>query len=254
MRTKPLFQLSLTIMMVLTGATAFADHYMKQTQRTDPYTVMGQSQPATSQTIESWIGDTAVLTNNPDGTSTLVIFAKQRAYIIKHADRAYAEIPLDMKKVIGEMAESTVGDQEDLSTADAMAAMMAAMMQMEVTVQDTEEQQKIGKWQARKYIQTTRMGMGTTTSEIWATEDLRADMSGYWKATNAMLASQEGFSQMIAELGKIRGVVVKTISRAQVMGSEVKSTTELVEFTDRPAPAGTYAIPAGYKLVPMFGE
>jgi thiamine phosphate synthase YjbQ (UPF0047 family) len=251
---KHLFQTSLTIMILLTSTTAFADHYMKQIQRTDPYTVMGQSQPATTKTIESWLSDAAVLTNNSDDISTLVIFAKQLAYIIKHSEHIYTEMPMDMEKTIVEMAKSGDNDEESQAGADAMAEMMSAMMQMEVTVKDTGEQQKIGKWQARKYIQTLNMGMGTSTSEIWATEDLHADMSGYWKAANAMMAGQKGFAEMIREMGKIRGVVVKTISRSQVMGSEVKTISELVEFTDKSAPVGTFSIPAGYKLVPMFSK
>jgi hypothetical protein len=251
---KHFFQITVTIMMLLTSTTAFAEHYMKQIQHTDPYTVMGHRQPASTATIETWLSDAAVLTKNHDGTSTLVIFAKQLAYIIKHSERSYAEMPLDVNKVINEMAKSGKDDKDSGVGAEAMGQMMSAMMQMEVSVKDTGEQQKIGEWQARKYIQTINMGMGTTVSEIWATEDLHADMSGYWKAVNVVMAGQKGYAEMISEMDKIRGVVVKTISRSQVMGSEVKTTSELVEFADKPAPAGTFAIPAGYRQVPMFGK
>ncbi|MBV5316682.1 MAG: DUF4412 domain-containing protein [Desulfobulbaceae bacterium] len=254
MKTKFSVRIGLAIIFLLLSAAAFADTYMKQVRQTDPFTVMGQVQPAKTETVEIWLGAEATRINNPDRTSTLVIFNEQKAYIMNHVDRSYAEMPLGIDKIIEEAVATDDNDKDSQAGAAAMRGMMTAMMQFEVSLKDTGEQQKIGAWQARKYMLTTKTGMGTSTSEIWATEALRVDMTGYWKATNAMLARQKGFADMVAEMAKIRGVVVKTISRSQAMGSEVKSTEELVEFVTKPAPAGVFAIPPGYRKVPMFGE
>lgn len=255
MTTSRCAQIVLASIVLLASVPAFADTYMKQIRQTDPFTVMGQTQPATTETIEIWIGDKATRINNPDGTSTLVVFAKQKAYIIKPADRSYAEMPLGIDKIIDEaVAAGDEQDEDNRAAADAMRGMMTAMMQFEVSLKETGEQEKIGDWRTRKYVLTTKSGMGTSTSEIWATEDLHADMTGYWQAANATLAGQKGFADIVAAMAKIRGVTVKTISRSQAMGAEVKSTENLVEFATKPAPAGAFTVPAGYRKVSMFGE
>ena len=82
---------------------------------------------------------------------------------------------------------------------------------------------------------TTTTPMGTSTSEIWATEDLEADLSGYRKAANINMAGQEGFAEMTAEMEKIRGVTVRTVNRSKMMGAEVTSTEELIRHALRAA-------------------
>lgn len=249
-------QIGLAFIILAVSAQACAESYMKQIRHTDPFTVMGQTQPAKNETVETWIGDKATRIDNPDGTSTLMVIADKKAYIINRADRSYAEIPMNIDKII-DQAASAAGDAQGADSkvaAAAMRGMMQSMMQFKVSLKETAEQQKIGDWRARKYMLTTTTGMGTSTSEIWATEDLHADMTAYWEAANAMLAGQPGFADMVNEMAKIKGVVVRTISRSQAMGATVKSTEDLVEFANRPAPAGTFIIPAGYRKVPMLSK
>lgn len=254
MRHPLTFTLALGAVLLLGSAPAFSDTFMKQVRRTEPYTIMGQSQPAKNETVETWIGDEATRIDNPDGTSTIVIYADQKAYILKHSERAYAEMPLGMGQIMDEMAAEAGKDEEDKTTAAAMRGMMGSMMQFKVSVAETGEEKKIGGWNARKYIMTTTTPMGTSTSEIWATEDLEADLSGYRKAANINMAGQEGFAEMTAEMEKIRGVTVRTVNRSQMMGAEVTSTEELVEFASKPAPKGSFEVPAGYRKASMFGD
>ena len=250
--TAALITLSGTLLLLHTSV--FADTYMKHIRRTDPFTMMGQSQPGKSETIEIWLGDKAARTDNEDATSTLVVFADEKIFIIKHAERSYVEMPLNLEKIIDEVGSAAPENQQKEDQTTAMRNMMSAMMQFKVSLKDTGEQQKIGDWQTRKYIMTTTTGMGTNTSEIWATEDLQADMSAYWQAVNGMRAGQSGYAEMMQEMAKIRGVVVQTVNRSQVMGAEVKSTDKLIEFATQAAPAGTYAIPAGYTKEQLFKQ
>jgi len=69
-----------------------------------------------------------------------------------------------------------------------------------------------------------------------------------------MLASQPGFDKIVKEMQKVKGVIVYQTSTVKMMGSEVTSTTELLECSDKTAPAGNYDIPAGYKKVKNFGK
>jgi len=150
-------------------------------------------------------------------------------------------------------------DEDDKASAAAMRGMMEGMMegmmsQIKVSVKDTGEKQKIGKWSARKYERITEMGsMGKSVDEVWATGDLKVDMKAYWKAMSVMQAQQPGFDKFMKEMEKIKGVIVKTISRADAMGVEIKTTEELVDFASKPAPADTYKIPSGYKKVSFTG-
>ena len=254
MKIKTVARISLAATLLLLSADAFADTYMKHIRQTDPFTMMGQSQPGKSETIEIWLGDKAARTDNEDATSTLVVFADEKLFIIKHAERSYVEMPLNIEKIIDKVGPEEQDNQQKDDKTAAMRKMMSAMMQFKVNLQDTGEQQKIGDWQARKYIMTTTTGMGTNTREIWATEDLQADMTAYWQAVNGMRAGQSGYAEMMQEMAKIRGVVVKTVNRTQAMGVEVKSIDKLVEFTTQAAPEGTYTIPAGYSKRELFKQ
>jgi hypothetical protein len=64
-----------------------------------------------------------------------------------------------------------------------------------------------------------------------------------------MMASQPGFDKIIAEMKKIKGVVVSQTGTVSVMGNDVTTTTQLLECEDKAAPAGTYELPAGYTKV-----
>lgn len=246
--------IGLAVTLVLLPASAFADTYMKHIRQTDPFTMMGQSQPGKSETIEIWLGDKAARTDNEDATSTLVVFADEKIFIIKHADRSYVEMPLNLEKIIDKVGSAAPDNQQKDEKTEAMRNMMSAMMQFKVSLKDTGEQQKIDDWQARKYIMTTTTGMGTNTSEIWATEDLKADMTAYWQAVNGMRAGQSGYADMMQEMAKIRGVIVKTVNRTQAMGVEMKSTDKLIEFATRTAPEGIYELPAGYTKKELFNQ
>ncbi len=256
MNKKLFFMAVIAASFLLVQSVVMADTYMKQVKHSDSYSVMGQTIPEKNETTETWICDKATRVNLPDGTSTLMMFAEQKAYALKHADRTYAEMPMSMDKMMDDMEKAAGADDEkNRAAAKAMRGMMGGMMsQIKVSVRDTGEQQKIGKWNARKYERVTDMGsMGKSVDEVWATEDLKVDMKAYLKARSIMQAQQPGFDKIMKEMEKVKGVIVKTISRAKAMGVEIKTTEELVEFSSKPAPADTFKIPSGYKKVSFVG-
>ncbi|MBN1906509.1 MAG: DUF4412 domain-containing protein [Deltaproteobacteria bacterium] len=245
------------VFFLLTQTIALADTYMKQVKSSDAYTVMGQTIPEKTETTETWIGEKASRVNLPDGTSTLLVFAEQKAYALKHADRTYAEMPMSMDQMMDEVEEDIdTEDEEDMAASRAMRDMAGGMMsQIKISVRDTGEKGKTGKWNARKYEMITEMGsMGKSVDEVWATEELKVDMKSYWKARSIMQAQQPGFDKIMKEMEKIKGVIVKTISRATAMGTEIKTTEELVDFSSKPAPADTFKIPSDYKKVSFVGR
>ena len=90
--------------------------------------------------------------------------------------------------------------------------------------------------------------MGTTsTSEIWATEDIKINYDLYMTLALSIMPKTPGLDKMVEEMKKIKGLTVLNTSSTSVMGSEVKSIQELLEVSEKSAPAGTYVVPSGYK-------
>ena len=94
-----------------------------------------------------------------------------------------------------------------------------------------------------------KMGMMGTTSdfEIWATEDVKIDYELYRNLAFSIMGQTPGIEDMMKEMEKIKGIVVLQEGTMSMMGTDVKSTQELLEVSDKSAPAGTYEVPSGYK-------
>ena len=239
---------------------ARADVYMKQKVHTGSFQMMGQTQPEKDVVSVFWLGENKARTDQEDGTSTILLGDKKVLCMIDHNKKQYAEMPLDLEKMFDEAMGAQAGD--DPETAEAkknMPAFMKNMMKgvmgnMSAKVTETGETKKIGSWNCRKYLIDMDMGMGKSQSEAWATEDVKINYGLYFTSANAMLASQPGFDKIIKEMQKVKGVIVYQTAKVKMMGAEVTSTTEVLECSDKDAPAGNYEVPAGYKKVKSIGK
>jgi hypothetical protein len=248
------------IFFVFATVQARADIYMKQKVHTDEFKMMGQTQAAKDEISVTWLGESRARMDQGVGTSSILLGEKKFLYMLDHNKKTYAEMPLDLDKMFDEAAGAAAGD--DPETAEAkkkMPAFMKGLMKgvmggMSAKVTETGETKKIGSWNCRKYLIEMDMGMGKSQAEAWATEDLKIDYSLYFASANAMLASQPGFDKIVKEMQKVKGVIVYQTAKVTVMGSDMTSTTELLECSDKAAPAGNYDIPAGYKKVKGFKD
>ncbi|RPJ02144.1 MAG: DUF4412 domain-containing protein [Candidatus Aminicenantes bacterium] len=261
-RTFRYFILTVLIGFVFGLAQAQADIFMKQKTHTGAFQVMGQSQPEKDEIMTFWIGENRVRTDMETAkTSSILLADKKLIIMIDHNKMQYSEMPLDFDKMFEEAAAAEAGD--DPEKAEAMKKMpgfMKNMMKgvmgnMSAKVTETDETKKIGDYNCRKYLIEMNMGMGgETKSEAWATQDLKIDYTMAFTAANAMMASMPGFEKIVQEMKKVKGVVVLQTATIKMMGAEVTSTTELLEATEKSAPAGNYDIPAGYKKVKAMGR
>ena len=121
------------------------------------------------------------------------------------------------------------------------------MMKPKVTVTDTGETQKIKNWKCKKYNMKTTMMGATSTQEIWATENIKIDYDLYHTLGFSVMAQTPGANDMLKEMKKIKGLTVMSTGSTSVMGTNVKSSQELLEFSEDSAPSGTYEVPEGYK-------
>lgn len=238
--------------MILMPVNVRADIYMKQKNHTDGITIMGHSQPARDEIVVTWMTKDKSRVDTGDNSSVIMRLDKGVIYQIDHRKMTYKERPLNIKQMIDEnVAEKGEEAKEFAAMAQEMAEAFAESMEVKVT--ETPEKKKIGNWNCRKYLIKTSMAMGETSSEAWASEDLKIDWKNYLMLTNSMMAGSPGFEKMIekiyTEMSKIKGVIVMQINTTKVMNSEVKSTTELLEFGDQNPPAGIYDLPSGYKKI-----
>jgi len=258
-----LYTLAIAALVFFVFATvqARADIYMKQKVHTDELKVMGQTQPAKDEIMVFWLGENKTRTDQEAGTSSILLREKKVLYMIDHNKKTYSEMPLDLDKMFDEAAAAGAGEDPEMAEAKKkmpgfMKGLMKGMMgSMSAKVTETGETKKIGSWNCRKYLIEMDMGVaGKTNSEAWATEDLKIDYGLYFTSANAMMASQPGFDKIVKEMQKVKGVIVYQTTKISAMGADITSTTELLECTDKSAPAGNYDVPAGYKKVKGSGK
>lgn len=240
-----LISISVVCLAVLAAIPTNADTFMKQLVKTDAFEVMGQKQPANVDTSIMWMSDDKAYMLK-DKNAYIMRADKGVVYLIDDKDKTYSEMSVD---IFGEIKKAIGEDNEN---AEMVPEMMKSIMgTMKVTVTPTEETMKIGDWNAKKYDVVTSIAMGTTNSEIWASEDIKVNYKVFHAISNAFMAPMPGFDEMMKEMEKIKGMQVKSITQAEMMGAKVKSTSELLECSEKTAPAGIYDIPEGYKKVEM---
>jgi hypothetical protein len=225
-----------------------ADVYIKQQNHTDGFSMMGQSQPARDDLFITWMGKDMARMDHGEDTTIIIRLDKKMMYMINHAEMKYAEFAIGGKDDIFSQAISGAGlSGEDQAQAKKMMEGFSKMMKPKVSVKATGETQKINNWNCQKYEMEMSM-MGTTSkTEIWASEDIKIDYSLYRNLTYSAMGQMPGIEDMMKEMEKIKGIVVRSTGTTSMMGTDVKSTQELQEVSDKSAPAGTYEVPSGYK-------
>lgn len=237
-------------LLALSAPTA-ADTFIKQSAHTDAFAVMGQEQPAKDDTTITWLAEDKAYMLSGDNKAFILRADKGIMYFIDHAAQTYSEMPLealgDVKKMAG-----IEDDEEAAQAAEMMQGLASGMMaSMKVTVTPTDEEKKVGDWNTKKYVVEMKMPMGSLTSEIWASKDIKLDYDLFRTISNSFMAMMPGFQNTLKEMEKIEGVSVLSVTETNMMGARVKSTTELLECSEKEAPDGTFDLPEGYKKVDM---
>jgi hypothetical protein len=214
------------------AGSVMADAYMKQVTHTGAIEMMGQKVPAKNDTMIMWIGTDRAASLIGDTASIICIPGENTVLMVNHTRKQFSKMSMDVDSVMDK----------------------PMLAQSKATVEPTAETKQIDAWQAKKYIVTYSMGMATITSDIWATQDIKIDFKLYQDITSRMMRQMPGAEKLIEEMKKIQGVAVLSTSNIQMMGTTLSSETKLVEFAEKAAPAGIYAVPAGYTEVPYGAE
>jgi len=220
-----------TVILVLVIALMLpADVYIKTNVHTDAFTMMGKEQPAKDEVMEQWVGNNQLV--NKTGDKIMIMdMNKKMMFIVNPKDKTYVEtaLPLDMSILLPKEAAS-----------------MVSMMKVTVKVAANGQTKKVNKWSCSGYDVEMSMMMMQMKMKVWATTDVPFD----WKMFAKMYANVSKMSFMddaaIGELMKINGYQVASEMTMDMMGSKLNVTSQVVEITQKPAPAGIYAVPAGY--------
>jgi opacity protein-like surface antigen len=207
-----------------------ADVYIKTSVHTDAFAMMGQNQPAKDEVMEQWVGNNLLV--NKTGDKVMIMdMNKNMMYIVTPKDKSYVEtqLPLDLAKLLPKEA----------------AAMMS-MMKVTVKVTPNGQTQKVNQWNCAGYDVDMNMMMMQMKMKVWATTEVPFDWKMYAKMYANVSKMQFMDDAAIAELMKINGYQVASEMSMDMMGSKVKVTSQVVEIAQKPAPAGIYAVPAGF--------
>ncbi len=240
--------LSIFLIAFLFAVPMYGDIYMVNKTHTAGMEVMGQKQPAEDAIQKVWITKNKIKSESND-KSVIMFLDKSKMIVLNHEDKTYIEMPMG----VGNMMEKAIEGKsaEEKQEMQGFMQMAKGMMKFEIKVTATDDSKKINKWNCKKYNQEVKMGMGPIKSEVWATEELEMDYDVFAKFNTAMMAMQPGFSdsfdKAMNELKKIKGIPVLTKTTINMMGMQMKSTQELLEFKNGTAPKGTFDIPKGYK-------
>jgi hypothetical protein len=226
---------------LIAPAGVAADTLIRQVAHTDAFEIMGRSQPASDDTVAIWLGgQRAAITGGK--MNAVFDFTAKKFYIIDHAARSYSElpIPLDLKSLLPADDPNAANFQQ-----------MITMLKPTVKVTPTEQRKRIGQWNTQLYqIQITNSFM-TINTDSWTTEDAKVDASAYAAMQGAILSIDPVTAEAASEMAKVKGVSIYEATTMTAMGGEMKMTRSTIDLGDKPAPAGTYAPPAGYALKPF---
>lgn len=222
----------------------WADVYLKQKHHVDGFTVMGNVQPQKDYIGSMWITENKARSDIAEDQSVIIRLDKKCLYVLNHNEKSVMEIPLE------EVASPSKKAEEDISQ---LPQEVQKMMKPKIQIQETGETKVIHGWACRKYIQTVEMGMGpSTTTEIWASTEVKLDVQLFSKFNSAMMALNSMMRGIVKDMGKetqkIKGVAVLTETTSMIMNQKIKSSMELLEVKTGTAPSGIFDIPSGYKM------
>jgi hypothetical protein len=223
-------------------ATVFvhADVYIKQNTHTDAFEVMGQSQPAKDVINHMWLADNKMASLSED-QSFIIDLEKNVVFWINGQKKSYIQmdLPLDISKYLPEQA----------------AAMMTNM-NISVDVQPTGATESISGKTCEKYDVTMTIIMMMTMEmkmKIWATEDVPFDWRKFQDKMIQMFSPTMPLGEdALNAFKQIKGWQMRSEMTMNMMGTDMKTLQEVLEITEKNAPAGTYTVPEGYTKQDKF--
>jgi len=235
-----------TVTLSLTFSGAFGSEiFMAHKITTDSYKKDKKDGETEVRTSTQWFAGDKLRSDNGN-ESVLMRLDKDSIYNIDHNKKTYFAF---QASTLGMPVES---EAEGEQVSAMVSSMMGNMFKMEVTIEPTSETKKIGKWNCTKYNQVIKMMGVTTTTELWATEDISIDKKLLDKFMASQFMSKAGMQDMAAkmqkEVEKIKGCVVYSKTVTTMGNKRTETIDEVTEIKEETAPQETWVVPAKYKM------
>lgn len=235
-----------TVTLSLTLSSAFAGEiFMSHKITTDSYKKDKKDGETEVRTSKQWFAGDKLRSDNGD-ESVLMLLDKDSIYNIDHKKKTYFGY---QASTLGMPVETEAGGEQMPAM---LSSMMGNMFKMEVTIEPTNETKKIGQWNCTKYNQTLKIMNVTTTTELWATEEVSIDKNLLDKFMASQFMTKSGMQdlagKMLKEAEKIKGCVVYSKSVTIMGNKRTETIDEVTEIKEQAAPQETWAVPAKYKM------
>ncbi|MBK1646322.1 hypothetical protein CKO25_17040 [Thiocapsa imhoffii] len=221
---------------------AFAElegYYIETLNRTSGIQDEGTSEDLTKTYLA---GDKmAVINSGPDATDMIMDPNAGIITFINHAEKEYLEIDVN---AVMESLSGPAGEQ-----------MRAMIGDMTVTVEETDQQRRIGEWETRLY-RVNKSGMMGIEQNIWAAADVDIDVTRYTdmmslSGPGGVLASSPAGIAQREEMSKIKGYPILTETQLDMMGTQMTTETEVQVIRWESIPAEIFRVPDAYSAREM---
>jgi hypothetical protein len=197
-----------------------------------------RTQPARDSTATVWLAADR-LRRDEGGVTVIVRLDRHMLYLINHADRTYSQVqvPIDWAKMV------PPSDQESFTK-------FLADNEINATITPSTESRKIRTWNTHRVdvLLTNKHGLKMAT-HMWLSTDL--PLYAEYNKMAAILASlQPNASSWSQKVGSLDGIPVYQETTITIGQSESQTLEEIVAADTKPAPPGTYDVPAGFTAVP----
>lgn len=234
------YAVALVVLFLFATVFVHADVYIKQKTHTDAVEVMGQSQPAKDVINHMWLSDNKMASLSED-QSFIIDLENNKVFWMNTQNKTYIQmdLPLDISKYLPEQA-----------------AEMMANMNISVAVQPTDATETIAGKTCKKYDVTMTIMMMMTMEmkmKIWATEDVPFDWKKFQDKMIQMFSPTMPLGEeALNSFKQIKGWQMRSEMTMNMMGTDMKTVQEVMEITEKAAPAGTYTVPEGYTKQDKF--
>lgn len=246
----------IVILVLLFSLFLGADIYMKTVETVKPFEMMGKKMPEQTEIRERWMGQNKFALFMKE-YSLVVDDEKGKLLLIVHGPKVYFELPTNITK--DKMLKLLQG------LSPKAAEVVRSMTITDMKYSPGGETKKIANWNCSSsefemvvMIPALNM-MPKFKMKMWTTKDLPAEYQKYTKVAEeffvkyilGMVNIDENSKKAMEKMAKSDGFEIASEATVNIFGSEINVESQCLEVAERPAPPGTYSVPAGYSKKPI---
>lgn len=218
-----LLNIFIILMLLCTVALAEKGFYVEQQTHTPAF--MGQQ--AKDDIAKTWITDTGYRMES--GNTVMILrFDTKKIWNIDMEKKTYFETDTETMKEMAKMGKAMMGDAGKTS----------------LEFKKTGKTKKIKNWSCYEVSAKNAM----MTNSIWLSEDLPYGIDTYHKFYKNIPEFEE-LAESIYNSKELKGYPVANEVEMNIMGMQIKSSSELISIKEKDIPSSTFNLPTGLEKV-----